>query len=135
MMKSLRLKDTAILLSVLTFATFIGRAALDFRFVFNDPSLISQDLGTTTAIFIFYMLWFTGWLWAHIKVERGSRTAWMWITIFASLVVLQSISTTLVFCPTPCTTAWPLAEVINWSNTVLGLPAMYSAFVQFRVSA
>ena len=132
MLNWIRTKENAVLLSVITFATFIARGALDFRYVFNEPDVFPQDLGTMTGATFFYALLFTGWLWAHIKAERGSRRAWLWIAIFNGLAVLQAVSTTLILCPTPCDTAWPLAEIVNWSNLAFGLPASYAAIVQFR---
>ena len=132
MLKGLQTKNGAVLISVFTFATFIGRVAIDFRYVFNEPEVFPQDLDTMTGTIIFYALLFTGWLWAHIKVERGSRSAWLWIGIFNGLVVLQAISTTLILCPTPCSTAWPLAEIVNWANFLLGSIAIYAAIVLRR---
>lgn len=126
-------RKNAIWLSVLAFASFVARTTLEFRYVFTED-MFPQDLGTMSAAMVFYTLIITAWLLAHLQVERGIRRGWTWILVFSALTFLLAVGTTFSFCPTPCQTAWPVAEIMNWSQWVLGGLASYAAINQLRAS-
>ncbi|MDH3944594.1 MAG: hypothetical protein OEV06_10920 [Anaerolineae bacterium] len=129
----LAVKKNAVRLSVLAFASFVARTTLEFRYVFTEE-MFPQDLGTMTAAMLFYTLIITAWLLAHLQVERGVRKGWTWILVFSALTLFEGVGTTFSFCPTPCQTAWPVAEILNWSQWILGGLAAYAALIQLRDS-
>lgn len=128
----LRAHNNAVALSVISFGIFFIRVALDFRYVFDDPSVFPQDVGTMAGAMLLYASIFSAWLWAHIVAERGGLRAWLGIAFLNGLAFLQAISTTLVFCPAPCETAWPLAEVVNWATLIASFIAASGAIIQSR---
>jgi hypothetical protein len=49
--------------------------------------------------------------------------------IYNAFLVLFGLATLVSFCPSPCTTAWPLGEIAIWSNLLIGVPAIAAAVI------
>ncbi len=107
------------LISGLAFVAFLERAFLDWRYVYVD---LTSDVATTGLTLAVYVLLVGAWLWALAGVahrRRGGVIAVVCLT--AVLLVALSIGTASAFCPSPCSTAWPLMETSNWFGLVVGL--------------
>jgi hypothetical protein len=111
----------AITLSVISLLVFLGRAFIDFYFVFGEFAL---NLSMIALAMLFYLALFGGWIWALLAAVQGSRRgviALLGIDLFFLLVI--AIGTLVSYCPSPCQTAWPLGEITNWSSLVIGFLA------------
>jgi hypothetical protein len=117
---------------LLSFMAFLGRAAIDLRYIYSNPEILPQDVGTSAAVVTFYMIFFGAWAWALSAAGQTKRTGLIILLIVNLLAVLLTASTTLFICPTPCQTAWPLAEIINLSSLVLALAALASVLTTLR---
>ena len=60
----------AITLSVISLLVYLGRAFIDFYYVFGEFGL---DLGMVTLAMVFYLALFGGWIWALLVAVQGSR--------------------------------------------------------------
>jgi hypothetical protein len=47
----------------------------------------------------------------------------------------MGVGTLVSYCPSPCSTAWPLGEIANWTSLVVGLLAGISLALQFLKSS
>lgn len=114
----------AITFSVISLLVFLGRAFIDFYFVFGEFGL---DLGMVSLTMLFYLTLFGVWIWALLASVQGSRRgmlALLGIDLFFLLVI--AIGTLVSYCPSPCQTAWPLGEIANWASLVIGILAAIS---------
>jgi hypothetical protein len=118
----------AITLSVIALLTEMWRAFFDFQQVYSSylqgPGMIF--LGT-----LIYTLLFAGWAWALIGAARGSRgglIAALAINVLFLLVI--PVGTLVAYCPSPCASLWPIAEIGNWINLISGLLAAGAAALQ-----
>lgn len=107
------------LFSWLAFVAFLERAFLDWRYVYVD---LTSDVATTGLTLAVYVLLVGAWLWALAGVARRRRRGVIAVVcLTAVLLVAMSIATASAFCPSPCSTAWPLMEASNWFGLVVGL--------------
>ncbi len=119
----------AIILSLAALLSFLGRTFLDFRYVYQEIGL--QVSGLSLAA-LFNLALFGAWIWALIAGSHNSRKALYALLAFDLLLVVFGIVTFASFCPSPCQTAWPLGEVLIWSNLIVGIPALASAVMALR---
>ena len=77
-------------------------------------------LPITVGMLVFY----GGWLWALISAARGNRKGLIATLVYNVLLLLFGVSTFTTLCPSPCDTAWPLGELLMWSNVIIGMLAM-----------
>jgi hypothetical protein len=106
------------LFSGLAIVAFLERAFLDWRYVYVD---LTPDVATTGLALATYVLLVGAWLWALAGVARRSRRGVIAVVcLTAVLLVAMSIGTMSAFCPSPCSTAWPLMEASNWFGLVVG---------------
>ena len=76
-------------------------------------------LGVALAI---YVLLLAASLWALREVARRQRTGVVaMLGLAAVLHIGLSLGTFVVWCPSPCQTAWPLMEASNWAGLVIGV--------------
>lgn len=122
----------ALALAGLAYLAFLGRAFLDWRFVFGE--FISEGaMGTTAAALAFYVAISGIWLWALMAAARGSRPALLALAGLAIVMLVGGGLATLVsFCPSPCQTAWPLMEASNWIGLGVGILAAGMLVAQLR---
>lgn len=124
--------DATIALWGAAFLSFLGRTFIDYHLVMHEFGVANQDLLPITAGFLAF---YGGWLWALVHATRGNRVALVAVLAFNILLILFGISTFTSFCPSPCGTAWPLGELLMWSNVLIGIPATLAAFRELRRSA
>lgn len=120
----------AIALSMISLLVFLSRAFIDFYFVFGEFAL---SLGMVGLALMFYVALFGGWIWALLSVVNGSRrgvVALFGFNLFFLLVI--AVGTLVSYCPSPCSTAWPLGEITNWLSLAAGLLAAISLVFQLR---
>jgi len=122
-----------IVLSLIALLSFLGRTFVDFQFVyidfFPDPGLAALTTLINTALF-------GGWFWALLTAARGNRGGLIAALVFDLLFLFGiSVGTLLFYCPSPCDTAWPLAEIANWISLFSGLLAAVALGLRLRQSA
>ena len=111
----------AVGLSVIALLTELWRAFMDFQ---KQYSIFLTDTGTVLLTTLFYTALFGGWAWALLRASRGSRSALIAALIINVLVLLVlPVGSLIAFCPSPCSELWPLFELANWINLVLGVLA------------
>ena len=125
-----RLWKAAIIMSLAALLSFLARTFLDFRFVYEEIGLDVPSLSVAT---ILNLAFFGGWIWALIVASHASRKAMYALLVLDTLLLLFGISTLTSFCPSPCPTAWPLGEVLIWSNLLIGFPAVAAAVMALRM--
>ncbi|RME11094.1 MAG: hypothetical protein D6802_07660 [Ardenticatenia bacterium] len=111
--------------SLLALLVFLGRAFIDYHYVYSEFGL---GMGTLTFSMLLNLALFGGWIWGLLKMVQGSHRgikAVLGFNVFFLLVV--AVGTLVAYCPSPCQTAWPLAEIANWLSLFLGLLATTSA--------
>jgi hypothetical protein len=125
MIPSIKSLDIAIILSGIAFITGVTRLILEVRFVPEIVSAMPEDQPGQTAVLVFvFVLFFGGWLWSLVATVRSRRAGLIALLIFNLLLSLPwGLGTVVVFCPTPCDVAWPLTDVVAWSNVIAGLIA------------
>ena len=76
-----------------------------------------------------------GYLWALLVALKGSRRSLIAVLIFTLLLPVGiGVGTLISFCPSPCPTAWPLGEIVNWTNLIAGLAAVASVGLYLRTA-
>jgi hypothetical protein len=123
----------AIALSVIALLTFMGGTFLDYQFVFDEYFPGPGQAGMTTLI---NMALFGGWIWALLAASRGARGGLIATLIFTLLFFLGiAVGTLVAYCPSPCSTAWPVIEIANWAKLITGLMAAVAVGLQLRPAA
>ena len=126
-----RVWKAAIILSLAALLSFLARTFLDFRFVYLEIGLDIRSLSVAT---ILNLAFFAGWIWALIVASHTGRKAMYALLALDVLLLLFGITTLTSFCPSPCPTAWPLGEVLIWSNLLIGIPAVATAIMALRTT-
>ena len=120
----------AIALSTIALLSLLARTFVDFQFVFTE--FASSPGQAALAVLIMTAL-FGSWFWGLLVAVRGSRRGLMVVLILTLLLPFgEGIATLISFCPSPCPTAWPLMEIANWSNVILGLVAALAVGLHLR---
>ena len=119
----------ALLFSGAALLSFLTRTFIDYRFVYAELGYSNASL---IGITIFHLAWYGGWTWALVSASHRRRPAMYVLVGYASLLVVYGVMTTLVWCPPPCRTMWPLGEIAIWSNWVFGIGAVVSAVLALR---
>jgi len=114
-------ESLAVLFSTLALLSFMARTFIDYGFVYEELNLTGSSLGLIT---LFNVALLGGWVWALIAASHRSRRAMWALLAYDLLLVLFGLSTLISFCPSPCQTAWPLGEIVIWSNLTIGIPAV-----------
>ena len=109
-------------LSVIALLAFLARTFLDFRYIIGVE--FAPDVGGLASTILVCLVLVGGWLWWLVAAAGGSR-AGLVATLAFNLVLNAGLGlgTLVSFCPSPCQTGWPLMEIANWSNLVLGVLA------------
>ncbi len=118
----------AITLSLISLLIFLGRAFIDFYYVYGEFSI---DLGVVTLAILLNMALFGGWIWGLLAAVKGSRRGLIAVLVFALFFLLTvAVGTLVAYCPSPCRTAWPLGEIANWVSLAVGLLAAVALGMQ-----
>lgn len=115
-------RNFLMLLSGAAFLSFLGRTFLDFNIVYPEMSVQESDL---FGYIIFNLILFGVWLWALMAAIQGSKPALLVTLFYDVLLLFFGLSTVFAFCPTPCGTAWPIGELLIWSNIVIAVPLLW----------
>lgn len=109
----------AIALSVLAMLVFLGRAFIDFYFVYPEFGL---DIASVTGATLANMALFGGWIWGLLAAVQGSRRGLgMAFGFSLFFLVVIAVGTLVSYCPSPCRTGWPLGEIFIWLSLIFGL--------------
>jgi hypothetical protein len=122
----------AMAFSLVSLLVFLVRAFLDFYAVFGEYGL---SITMVSLSMVFYAALFGGWIWALLSAARGSRRGLVTafgFNLFFLLVI--AVGTLVSYCPSPCSTAWPLGEIAIWASLIFGLLAAISLGLQFQRS-
>jgi hypothetical protein len=124
-------RSGVVALSAIALLNFVARSLLDWRYVLPDMADFSGTAALPTAAI--NVLLAVGWVWAILAAVQGSRRALIALAVLnLVLLVALAVATTLVLCPSPCPTVWPVVEIVNWGNLIFGLLAAFSAWVSWR---
>lgn len=124
--------QTAIVLSAVTLLLFLERIFLDFRYVALEMEAVTDIMPFTAPYMAVSFVVFGLWLWGLMAAVRGKRGAFITLLLFNLLALLLAVSTLVYLCPTPCQTGAPLADIIDWSLTVIAVVASVSAVGAFQ---
>jgi len=123
------LRHGALLLSGMAMPSFMGRTFIDYGYVFPEMGVSTADLlPITFGVLAFY----GGWLWALIAAGRENRKGVAILLVYNLLLIIFGVSTFTTLCPSPCRTAWPTAEILMWSNVIVGVVAVLLVVLQLR---
>ena len=109
----------AITLTIISLLIFLGRAFVDFYYVFGEFGL---DVSMVAGAIVIYLALFGGWIWGLLSTVQGSRRgmiAMFSFNLFFLLII--AIGTLVSYCPSPCRTGWPLGEILIWLSLVFGV--------------
>jgi len=125
-----RSRGGAVTLSWLALLAFLGRTMLDWRYVY--PIEVPEGAVTMMSLVV-TVAFIAGWIWSILAAGRGARRG----TVGALALVLflgvgLGAATPVALCPSPCQTAWPLMEIANWAQLVLGVLAAIALGIQLR---
>ncbi len=119
----------ALVLSWAALLGFFGRSIIDFRYVYPDQI---PDVATNAVALTVYVAILGGWVAALIGLAGGYRRSGIACLGFALLPILVGGTTAAVFCPTPCATAAPMADITNWVCLTLGVLSAVSLVAYLR---
>lgn len=123
-------RDGAFTLAVMALLAQLWWAFVDFQYQY--ASLLTS-VGAVLLASLLYTALFAGWARALLGVMRGSRGALVAALIFNLLFLLViPVGGLVAYCPSPCQELWPLMELANWLNLVLGLLATAALALQLR---
>jgi hypothetical protein len=122
-------QNGVITLSAIALLTYLARTFVDFQFVIGE---FVRNAGIAAIAATACSALFGGWFWSVAKIKHGSRTALIAAFSFTLIFCIgMGVSTIVVFCPSPCPTAWPLMEIANWTNLITGTLALIGIGLQF----
>ncbi len=114
----------ALILSAGAFLAFIARALIDYGFVYREVYPSTRSIGILTLVYLGFI---AGWIWALLAASHKIRRAMYALLAYGAIIVLHGGVTLVSFCPFPCRTAWPVGQVVIWSNLLAGIAAVVAA--------
>ncbi len=125
-----RVSNRAVALTGLALLLFLARTFVDFQFVYTE--FASTAAMAAVASLIMAPL-FGGYFWSLHRAANGQRGGWIASLIFTLLLPIGAgLATPITLCPSPCQTAWPFMEIINWANLFTGAIAAMAIVQQLR---
>jgi len=118
----------AISLTFISLLVFLGRAFVDFYYVFGEFGL---DVSMVAGAVVIYLALFGGWIWGLLSAAQGGRRgmiALFGFNLFFLLII--AVGTLVSYCPSPCRTGWPLGEILVWLSLVFGVLASAATGIQ-----
>lgn len=109
---------------------FMWGILLDWHFVLGDWALTTPQLGLAALVYVAFI---SGWIWALIALQGGSRRALYALLAYALLLCAYALLDLVVYCPTTCPRIW-LYYIANWANLVFGVVSTASIVVRMRAS-
>jgi hypothetical protein len=131
MLNRLQNTRTAVVLSAVTNVLFLERVLLDFRYVSLEMEAVDAIMPFTAPYMGISLIIFGAWLWGLLAAVQDKRGAFITLLLCNSLALLLGVSTLAFLCPTPCQTGAPLADVLDWSMSLVALVAIVSAGMVF----
>jgi hypothetical protein len=122
---------TALVWSWAALLGFFARSIIDFRYVYVEQM---PDLSATVIVIVVYTAFVGGWVAALLALAAGRRRGALACLGFSLLPILLGASTELAFCPTPCGTAAPVGDILNWICLALGIVSAASLVALLRSS-
>lgn len=122
---------TAVVLSAATNVLFLERIFLDFRYVSLEMEVVDAIMPFTAPYMGVSLVIFGAWLWGLLAAVQGKRGAFITLLVCNLLALLLGVSTLAFLCPTPCQTGAPLADILDWSMSLVAFIAFVSAGVVF----
>ncbi|MFN2235785.1 MAG: hypothetical protein ACK2U1_16290 [Anaerolineales bacterium] len=119
---------SAIAFTLISLLVYLGRAFIDFYYVFGEFGL---GVGMVAGAIVIYVILFGGWILALLLAVQGSRPgliAAFGFNLFFLLFI--AVGTLVSYCPSPCSTGWPLGEIAIWLSFVVGVVASISLGIQ-----
>jgi len=118
----------SIAFAVISLLVFLGRAFIDFYYVFGEFGL---GVGKVGGAILFYLVLFGGWIWSLLSAVQGSGRGLIAVFGFNLFFLLFiAVGTLVSYCPSPCRTGWPLGEIAIWASLAAGLVAAFSLGIQ-----
>lgn len=131
-MDRMKRSTTVVALSTLSLLLMLERVFVDFRYVALEMEPLDAIMPFTAPYMVIAFLLFGGWIWALLASLRGARVALMALVGFSLLNLVFGLSTVAVLCPTPCQTAWPIADILVYAQLLVSPVAMVSAALAWR---
>ena len=122
---------TALVLSWAALLGFFARSIIDFRYVYVEQM---PDLSATVIVIVIYTMFVGAWVAALLALAVGQRRAALACLGLSLLPILLGASTAVAFCPTPCDTAAPIGDILNWICLTLGSVSAISLVSYLRSS-
>lgn len=120
-------------IGVVAFLAFLGRAFIDWRFVYVE-FLSADDRAGTLAFLVGYLALAAAWLWALMAVSRRRGAGAVGVLVLSLLLLVGiGVATPTAFCPAPCPTEWAWGWELNWAGLVVGLLAAVAALARLIV--
>ena len=114
----------AITLAVISLLVFLGRAFIDFYYVYGEFGL---SVGVVSGTTLIHMVLFGGWIWSLLSAVQGSRRGLIAVFGFNLFFFLFiAVGTLVSYCPSPCQTGWPPGEIAIWTSLITGFLASIS---------
>src|SRR5262249_55468305 len=128
---ALTLAAIAFLSGLANVILLVGVVSAFARFVREDQP------GQLALVMLFFLGYYSGWIWALLAAARGSRGGLLGALIFSlALTLLWSLPNIVVLCPAVpvgngCATR-PVGVIIQWASLVVGLVASAALGLQLR---
>lgn len=121
--------NTAVILSVAAFLSFVARAFVDYGFVYRQ---IYPSTGSIGILILVYLGFIAGWIWAILAASHKAQRAMYALLIYGAIILLHAGVTLVSFCPFPCRTGWPIGQVVILASLLCGLAAVVAAGLSLR---
>jgi hypothetical protein len=112
--------NAALILSGAALLSFLARTFIDYGFVYRELNFSTRSIALITVLALAFC---AGWIWALLSASHQSRRAMYVLLIYDAFLMLFGVMTLVSLCPSPCRTAWPLGEIVIWSNLLVGIAA------------
>lgn len=120
---------TALVLSWVALLGFFARSIIDFVYVYPEQL---PDLTSVVIMIVVYTVVIGGWIGALLALAAGRRQGAIACLGFSLLPILLGLSVAVVFCPFPCATAAPVADILNVGCLVLGVISAVNLVLHLR---
>jgi len=124
-------KGTAVTLSVFSLLLFLERILLDLRYVSLEFEARDAVMPFTAPYMVILFFLFGFWIKALLSGVQGKRAAFLTLSGFHLLNLAFAMATAAVLCPSPCSTAAPITDILTWGTIPVSLAAAGSVLTVF----